>query len=126
VNTSLSCGFAQLVCCACVPDFSNVDIMGETNMERLGKLGNLMDRTVTQKATGSDLLDASIPLPPPPPPPLPGPPQHTEDEEPDSDNDDDFGLEDEEEAQDGGLCGIPRCVLRSRCKDLLRRASRRE
>lgn len=94
-------------------DFSNVDIMGETNVERLGKLGNLMDRTVTQKATGSDLLDASIPLPPPPPPPLPGPPQHAEDDEADSD-DDDFGLEDEEDtpAQEGAqrvVSSIPVC-----------------
>ncbi len=44
--------------------------MNPVNLERLMKLGKLMDRTMADK----DGSGPVVPLPPPPPPPLPEPP----------------------------------------------------
>ena len=60
-------------------DPANIDLMGSRNAERLGRIGDLMQRTVSKVKPPS--VDPSIPLPPPPPPPLPRPPTHEPEDE---------------------------------------------
>jgi hypothetical protein len=50
--------------------------MTPVNIERLEKLGRLMERTIADR----DGVGAVIPLPPPPPPLLPAPPTYEEEE----------------------------------------------
>ena len=47
-----------------------MELFNAVNLERLTKIGKLMDRTMADK----DGSGPVVPLPPPPPPPLPEPP----------------------------------------------------
>lgn len=57
-------------------DVTDVGLMTAVNIERLSKLGKLMDRTIADR----DGSGAVVPLPPPPPPAFPDPPTYEEEE----------------------------------------------
>jgi hypothetical protein len=59
-----------------IVDVTDVGLMTAVNIERLSKLGKLMDRTIADR----DGSGAVVPLPPPPPPAFPDPPTYEEEE----------------------------------------------